>query len=71
VLDEPEQMTIFPLIEPGADGGELTVTERVCAGEVPQALLAVFEIFPLLTPAVALIKFVEEEPPHPPGKVHV
>jgi hypothetical protein len=55
---------------PGAEGGVLTVTLLVCAADDPQTLLAVIEIFPLVTPAVALIKLVDELPVHPPGNVH-
>lgn len=71
ILNEPSQITVLPEILPGVAGTELTVTANVCAGEVPQELLAVTVIFPLVAPAVVLIEFVVDVPLQPPGKVHV
>ena len=41
------------------------------AAEVPQALVAVTEIFPLVALAVVIIEFVVEVPVQPPGNVQV
>ena len=64
-------MVVFPLMVPGVDGIELTVTPNVFAADEPQELLAVTEMFPPDVPAVALIEFVEEVPDQPFGNVHV
>ena len=60
---------MFPLIIPGVPGTELTVTDKFCAEDVPQKLLAETEIFPLVPLAVVEIVFEEEEPVHPLGNV--
>jgi hypothetical protein len=71
VFDEPEQIVVVPEILPGVVGGVLTVIARVCAVELPQELLAVTEIFPLVVLAVAVMLLLVLLPLHPPGNVHV
>ena len=48
----------------------MAVTANVRAVEVPQVLLAVTEMFPLVVLAVAAMEFVVDVPVHPPGSVH-
>jgi hypothetical protein len=67
----PEQIVVLPEIVPGCAGRGLTVTDKVCIKEEPQALSADTVIFPLVFPAIALIVFVVEVPVHPEGNVHV
>jgi hypothetical protein len=71
VLDDPEQIKIFPLIEPGVPGAELTVTDNVCTAEVPQLFVADTVIFPPPVPAVVFIILLEELPVQPPGSVQL
>ena len=53
-------------------GNGFTVTVVVDeAAEVPQALVAVTEIFPLVALAVVIIEFVVEVPVQPPGNVQL
>ena len=56
---------------PGCAGVELTVAVSDRAALLPQLLLAVTVIAPPADPAVAEILFVDDEPVHPPGSVHV
>ena len=67
----PEQIVLLPETVPGCTGAEFTVTAKVWAVELPQALLAVTVILPLLVPAVAEIELVVLVPDQPPGYVHV
>ena len=59
------------VIVSGCDGILEIVTANVRAVLVPQLLLAVTEIVPLLLPAIAVIELVVDEPPHPEGSVQV
>lgn len=54
---------------PGAAGGLLTATVRVCGADVPQALLATTAMFPLVLDAVAAMELVVDVPDQPPGRV--
>jgi len=67
----PEQIVDVPEIAPGAAGAAFTVMVCVEADELPQTLLAVTIIFPLLALAVAAIELVVDVPLHPEGSVHV
>lgn len=72
VLAVPEQMEEFPDKVPGVFGGEeLTVTALSDAEDVPQLLVAVTEIFPLIPLDVKLILFVELVPDQPIGNVQL
>ena len=64
-------MVAFPLIVPGVDGIEFTVTAKVLAADEPQELFAVTDMFPLVVLAVAVIELDVEEPVQPEGKVQV
>jgi hypothetical protein len=65
------QTDVRPLIDVGAAGALPGTTAKVRGIEVPQALVAVTEIVPLLVPAaVVTILFVVELPDHPAGNVH-
>jgi hypothetical protein len=48
---------------------DVTVTARLAAGEVPQALLAVTVRIPPADPAVAVIRKLSVVPIHPAGNV--
>jgi hypothetical protein len=48
-----------------------TETASMRAVPGPQSLLAVTDILPLPTPAVAITELVVEVPDHPEGNVHV
>jgi hypothetical protein len=62
---------VLPAIVPGWAGNGLTVTDKVLAGPVPQALVADTDMVPPAEPTVAVMKLVVELPLHPDGKVHV
>ena len=70
-FEAPEQMEEGPVMVPGVAGTETGVTTSVCAGELPQVLLAVTEMLPLAEPAVILMASPVELPDQPLGKVHV
>ena len=61
----------FPVIAPGWAGRLTGVTANVCAVDVPQELVAVTVMFPLVALAVAVMEVVVEVPVHPPGKTQV
>jgi hypothetical protein len=65
VLEELRQTEVFPEIVPGCAGTLETPTAKVCAGEVPQELLAVTDIVPPVEPTVAVIELVVEVPDQP------
>ena len=67
----PEQTVEFPIIFPGVDGIEFTLTNNVFAADEPHTLSAVTETFPLLDPAIVLIESVVEDPVQPEGNVQV
>ena len=56
---------------PGSAGTGLIVTAKVWAGEMPQALLAVIEIFPLTVLAIAVMELATGVPVQPEGKTQV
>ncbi len=60
-----------PPIKPGRVGIVETDTANVRAVLVPQKLLAVTDMSPLLVPTVAAIDVEVELPLHPEGKLHV
>ena len=64
-------MAEVPLIGPGADSPEPTVTASVLGADLPQALLAVTETVPPLAPITLVIVFVVDVPDHPFGSVQV
>jgi hypothetical protein len=67
----PAQIVADPVMVAGVAGMLLTLTASVCGELLPQESLAVTVIFPLLMPAMAVILFVEPDPVHPAGNVHV
>ncbi len=56
---------------PGVPGKAVTVTGKVCAAEVPQALVAVTVMLPLVAPAVVVRLVVVLLPVQPAGVVQV
>ncbi len=68
---EPAQTAVLPEMAPGVEGVLLTATTKVAAAEEPQALFAVTETVPPVSPAVALMLVVVLVPDHEPGKVQV
>ena len=66
-LHDPEQVALAGV---RVSAGLLTVTENVCAAELPHKLFAVTVIVPL-EPAVAVMLVVVLVPLQPPGKVQV
>lgn len=56
---------------PGVPGAELTVTAKVWAADVPQVLLAVTVMLPLVVLELAVMVFVVELPVQPTGSVQV
>jgi hypothetical protein len=58
-------------MDPGVDGGILTVTARLRGLEEPQELLAVTVMFPLVALEVPKIELDVENPLHPLGRVQV
>lgn len=62
---------VLPVIDTGVAGVDELVTANVLAVLLPQLLLAVTAIFPLLVPAVTVIVFVVEVPDHPVGNTQV
>ena len=71
MLELPSQIDALPLIAPGWPMLPDTVTANVCAAEVPQALVAVTEIFPLVALATVVMELVVDIPVQPPGKTQV
>lgn len=61
---------VLPVMVPGWEGVLVTVTGKLEAVEVPQALDAVTVIVPFV-PAVAEMLLVVLVPVHPPGNVQV
>ena len=66
-----EHTFTLPVIAPGVDGVELTVTVRFWEGEEPQELFAVTNIDPPEFPTITEIVSAVEVPVHPLGNVHV
>jgi hypothetical protein len=63
---------VAPVIAVGAAGALPGTTVKVRGIEVPQLLVAITEMVPLLVPAaVVTMLFVVELPVHPVGNVHV
>jgi hypothetical protein len=71
VFDDPEQIVVVPVMEPGVAGIVFTVIASVCGALLPQVLSAVTVIFPDVALAVAVILLVVDAPVHPPGNVQV
>ncbi len=63
-------MVALPVIVPGWAGTCVTDTDNVRALLLPQLLIAVTEIVPLV-PAVAVIEFVVDVPDHPDGIIQL
>lgn len=66
----PLHGNVKPEIVPGVGGGVPIVTANVCAGEFPQALLAMTVTVPAVAAAVAMMVSVADVPVHPLGSVH-
>lgn len=58
-------------MDPGWVGVALTVTPKVDAAELPQALLAATVMLPPVEPAITVMLLVVLVPDHPPGNVQV
>ena len=69
VWELPIQIKVFPVMVPGCEGMELTVTFNVEAVLPPQELFAVTDMVPLF-PGVPVMDVVDEEPVHPEGSDH-
>jgi hypothetical protein len=65
------QTVALPLMAGGLEGGALTDTVRLAAGDGPQAFEAVTLTSPPVTPAVATMEPVPDVPDHPAGNVQV
>ena len=64
-------MVLVPAIADGCAGAEFTVTATDCGVLLPQPLLAVTIMVPLLVPAVVLMVLLVDVPLHPAGNAHV
>jgi hypothetical protein len=71
VFELPEQIVLFPVINPGVPGIEFTLTRKIEGVDEPQVLFAVTVILPPVIPATAVIELVVDVPDQPPGNVQV
>jgi hypothetical protein len=71
VADVPVQTVSLPLMAPGVESGDSTVTGMLDTDVVPQPFEALTVTVPPVTPAVTVMEVVVEAPVHPPGRVQV
>ncbi len=64
------QAGLAPVTVPGVAGAVAGETNKVCAAELPQVLVAFTVMLPVVPPVVTEILFVVELPVQPFGSTH-